>query len=284
MQQQPERSRKAPVIWTQHEETLVALEVERMRTEADCVGPTGRYATTLTSQLLIAQRRVLPPERQRSHASFYYKGGKRRAAYDQQWYDNALARRELYEQREQEQAPVEEIAEPAAEEKAPLVLDPEMEEMLALGSLLKQLLNYVDQSVESGVRKALIALRDEEERKLRVNGNHTAPPPAIRTTAREIVRRKIDVIGLLPGQQRIVEASPVARLWNIRFLSSGTSHSRADLRERVIICTKFVSHHQQNRYLQMKAEIHWANGGPQSVIHELERLSRLAPNGNEAMH
>jgi hypothetical protein len=277
--------RKTRVTWTQHEETMIAVEVQRMRNgESNTKGPTGRTATSFHSMINLAMKRVLEPVRHKSTGAVYTT-----KSYDESWLKIALARAPLYEKPEPAPAApaAADDADPARErviEQPPEEIDPELEGMLVMGSLVQTFMGYLGGAITRGVKQALVELRDEEERRQREDGHFAAPPPKMPTSAREIVRRKIDVIGLLPMQKQIVAKNPVAKTWDIRFLHSGQEHGQASLRERVIICSKFVSHSQQNRYRQMKAEIHWANGGALSVIKELEKLSRVAPNGANTMH
>jgi hypothetical protein len=90
-------------------------------------------------------------------------------------------------------------------------------------------------------------------------------------------RTPVDVVGLKGGQCTVVEKSPIAQAFDIRFIPADSHMRNRDVRDDVVICSKFVNHSTTNRYKSGHARLHYANGGPQSVIEQLERLVQAPP-------
>jgi hypothetical protein len=82
----------------------------------------------------------------------------------------------------------------------------------------------------------------------------------------------LDVVGLLPGQARIV-ASGIPDNYDIRFLTPEEVR-KGSIRQKAIIAAKFVSHSVEERYKSVNARIVRVNGGPHSVIEAMQNAER----------
>jgi hypothetical protein len=236
---------------------MVAIETEKIRNHPEAHGNrqgNGAPPQSLASCVIVAQR-VLPEERRKSP------GGIHTMKDLVGWYKHFLAQRDVY-----------------FPKKPTLAAAPPPD---PVNSLAEQFMLLLSQAIDQGVTRALERFHMQHEPEVvdlrRGNGNGNGGGMPVELLAGVLTpKRRIDVVGLRGQQIDLVERSQVAQQFEIRYINADQAASARDLREVAVLCTKFIRHDIQDRYKAMHATIHFANGGPQSVIRQLQSMATTA--------
>lgn len=280
------KAHKPYVHWTTREEELIAWRAQEILNDPEARSnrsASGRRAKSLTAAYCIAQN-ALPAERRKTSSNFY--------AIDLGAQHRTIMLR-LDRMAQTEQA--ERARAANLEEAAKLERDrarAEADQARAAAEPLHVLRLFIIEAIAHGVAlgmtraaEALGAAQPQPARSGNGNGTHAQGGAAGVTGASVAAafssmlsarthRTPVDVVGLKGAQQTIVEGSPQAQAFDIRFIPSDSHLRNRDLRDDVVICTKFVPHQVQSRYRAGKSRLHFANGGPHSVIAQLELLAK----------
>ena len=272
---------KKHIRWTTSEERKVAIRAQAIRENPELAEnrlATGHRCKSLPMCYRHAQE-VLPAERRKHPGTFQQ--------------DKKLAERHAAIlrsiKREEELAGAEAARKAQDAERERAARTPPAAPLDPLAPLKLMLGEVIAQAVAEGILRAAAALdipiRQEStpgEHKSNGGNGSAGVAAVVQAMAARTHRTPVDVVGLKGGQQTIVQNSPVAAAFDIRFIPADSHMRNRDVREDVVICSKFVNHHTQNRYKAGHSRLHYANGGPQSVIEQLERLAQ--GNGEAAHH